>query len=40
MHDLGALLHKTIGEMEAMPVEELLSWQAWWRIRNGDKQNG
>ncbi len=39
MHDLGSLLHKTMGEMEAMPVEEFLGWQAWWRIRHDRQDN-
>lgn len=38
MHDLGAMLHKTVAEVEQMTVEEFLGWQAWWRIRH-DRQN-
>jgi len=30
------MLHKTVGEIEEMTVEEFLGWQVWWRIRHGE----
>jgi hypothetical protein len=35
LYDLAALLHKTVGELEQMSVEEFMGWQTWWRIRHG-----
>jgi len=39
MHDLGAMLHKTVEEIESMTVEEFLGWQTWWRIRHDRQDN-
>lgn len=39
MYELGALLHKSLDELEDMTVEEFVGWQAWHRIRERDRQN-
>lgn len=39
LYELGALLHKTVAELEEMTVEEFQGWIAWHRIRN-ERQDG
>lgn len=38
MHRLGEVLHKTLEEIRAMPVDDFESWRAWFRIKH--KQQG
>lgn len=33
LFDLAHLLHKTVGELETMTVDEFRDWIAWSRIR-------
>ena len=37
VHDLAAMLHKTVGELIDMPLSEFERWLQWWEIRNRGK---
>jgi hypothetical protein len=37
---LAEKLHKTVGEIEEMPVEEFLEWQIWFKLQKEHQKNG
>ena len=39
-HSLAEVLHKTIGELEEMPMDEFLCWIAYFEIKNEKLKNG
>jgi hypothetical protein len=39
MFHLAEKLHKTVGEIEEMSVEEFLEWQIWIKFQS-EKNNG
>jgi hypothetical protein len=37
---LAETLHKTITEIEEMPVQEFIEWQAWFKLKQERQKDG